>query len=117
MMFALLEGWHHVEGTDRRAAVDCAHILKDLAGIYFAKAKTIGLVQDNLRIHSKEALYEAFPAAEAWRPVERFERLIPLAPHPQGILEHKHNRNNGNAGSSDVRFPPLPAGIPAPLCR
>jgi hypothetical protein len=31
------------------------------------------LVQDNLNIHSKGSLYEAFPAAEARRLVERFE--------------------------------------------
>jgi hypothetical protein len=39
----------------------------------FAKAKTIALVQDNLNIHSKASLYEAFPAAEPRRLVERFE--------------------------------------------
>jgi DDE superfamily endonuclease len=31
------------------------------------------LVQDNLNIHSKASLYEAFPTAEARRLVERFE--------------------------------------------
>ncbi len=31
------------------------------------------LVQDNLNVHSKASLYEAFPAAEARRLVERFE--------------------------------------------
>ena len=31
------------------------------------------LVQDNLNIHSKASLYQAFPAAEARRLVERFE--------------------------------------------
>ena len=31
------------------------------------------LVQDNLNTHSKASLYEAFPAAEARRLVERFE--------------------------------------------
>jgi hypothetical protein len=38
-----------------------------------AKVATIVLVQDNLNIHSKASLYEAFPAAEARRLVERFE--------------------------------------------
>jgi hypothetical protein len=47
--------------------------LKDLADIHFAHAKTIVLVQDNLNIHSKASLYEAFPAVEARRLVERFE--------------------------------------------
>jgi DDE superfamily endonuclease len=53
--------------------VDYAHVLKDLADVHFANARTIVLVQDNLNIHSKASLYEAFPAAEARRLVERFE--------------------------------------------
>ena len=73
MMFAPLEGWRHVKVTDRHTAVDYAHVLKDLADLHFANAKTIILVQDNLNIHSKASLYEAFPAAEARRLVERFE--------------------------------------------
>jgi hypothetical protein len=47
--------------------------VKDLADRHFPHAKTIVLVQDNLNIHSKASLYEAFPAAEARRLVERFE--------------------------------------------
>jgi len=65
MMFAPLEGWRHVKVTDRHTAVDYAQVLKDLADIHFADAKTIVLVQDNLSIHSKASLYEAFPAVEA----------------------------------------------------
>ena len=41
------------------------NVLSDLADRHFAQAKTIVLVQDNLNIHSKASLYEAFPAAEA----------------------------------------------------
>ena len=48
--------------------------LKELADRYFVNAKTIVLVQDNLNIHSKGSLYEAFTTAEARRLVERFER-------------------------------------------
>jgi hypothetical protein len=73
MMFAPLEGWRQVKVTDRRTAVDYANVLKELADIHFPDAKTIVLVQDNLNIHSKASLYEAFPAAEARRLVERFE--------------------------------------------
>jgi DDE superfamily endonuclease len=73
MMFAPLEGWRHVKVTDRHTAVDYAHVLKDLADIHFYDAKTIVLVQDNLNVHSKTSLYEAFPASEARRLVERFE--------------------------------------------
>ena len=73
MMFAPLEGWRHVEVTDRHTAVDYAHVLKDLSDTHFPKAKKIVLVQDNLNTHKPASLYEAFPAAEARRLVERFE--------------------------------------------
>src|ERR1700716_1265217 len=73
MMFAPLEGWRRVKVTDRHTAEDYAHVLKDLADVHFANARTIVLVQDNLNIHSKASLYEAFPAPEARRLVERFE--------------------------------------------
>lgn len=73
MLFAPLEGWRHVKVTDRHTAVDYARVLKDLADIHFPEARTIVLVQDNLNIHCKASLYEAFPAAEARRLVERFE--------------------------------------------
>ena len=73
MLFAPLEGWRHSKVTDRHTAVDYAHVLKDLADVHFPHAKTIVLVQDNLNIHAKASLYEAFPAAEARRLVERFE--------------------------------------------
>src|SRR5208337_3164663 len=73
MLFAPLEGWRHVEVTERRTAVDYAHILKDLSDIHFPDARKIRLVQDNLNTHVKASLYEAFPPAEARRLVERFE--------------------------------------------
>jgi hypothetical protein len=73
MMFAPLEGRRHVKVTERRTAVDFAHALKDLSDTYFPDAKKIALVQDNLNTHAKASLYEAFPAAEARRLVERFE--------------------------------------------
>src|SRR4029077_1723988 len=43
------------------------------ADVHFPHKTTIVLVQDNLNIHSKASLYEAFPPAEARRLVERFE--------------------------------------------
>jgi hypothetical protein len=73
MLFAPLEGWRHVKVTDRHTAIDYGHVLKDLADIHFPLAKTIVLIQDNLNVHSKASLYEAFPAAVARRLVERFE--------------------------------------------
>ena len=73
MLFAPLEGWRHVKVTDRRTAVDFAHVLKDLSDIHFASAERIVLVQDNLNTHVPASLYEAFPPEEARRLVERFE--------------------------------------------
>jgi hypothetical protein len=73
MLFAPLEGWRHVEVTDRHAAVDYAHLLKDGSDRWFPNAAKIALVQDNLSTHKPASLYEAFPPAEARRLVERFE--------------------------------------------
>jgi hypothetical protein len=73
MMFAPLEGWRHVEVTDRRTSLDYAQVLKQLSDTHFPNATKIVLVQDNLNTHKPAALYEAFPAAEARRLVERFE--------------------------------------------
>jgi hypothetical protein len=73
MMFAPLEGWRRVKVTDRHTALDYAQVLKELSDTHFPKATKIILVQDNLNIHKPASLYEAFPAAEARRLVERFE--------------------------------------------
>ena len=73
MLFAPLEGFRHIEVTDRRTAIDYAKILKDLSDILFPQARKITLVQDNLNTHAKASLYEAFPPSEARRLVKRFE--------------------------------------------
>lgn len=73
MLFAPLEGWRHVKVTDRHTAIDYAHVLRDLSDTHFAKARCITLLQDNLNIHAKSSLYQAFPAAEARRLANRFE--------------------------------------------
>ena len=73
MLFAPLEGWRHVECTDRHTALDYAQVLKDLSDTHFPDAKKIVLVQDNLNTHTPALLYQAFPAAEARRLAERFE--------------------------------------------
>jgi hypothetical protein len=73
MMFAPLEGWRRVKITDRHAAVDYAQILKELSDTHFPEADKIVLVQDNLSTHKPASLYQAFPAPEARRLVERFE--------------------------------------------
>ena len=73
MMFAPLEGRRHVAVTDRRTAVDYARVLQELSDTHFPNAAKIVLVQDNLNTHKPASLYQAFPAAEARRLVERFE--------------------------------------------
>ena len=73
MLLAPLEGWRHVAVSDRRAALDYAHVLKDLADVHFPKADRIVLVQDNLSTHAPASLYAAFQAPEARRLVARFE--------------------------------------------
>jgi hypothetical protein len=73
MLFAPLEGWRHVEVTERRTAIDYARILRDLADIHFPKAEGTVPVQDNLNTHMPASLYEAFEPAEARRITERFE--------------------------------------------
>jgi len=107
MMFAPLEGWRRVKVTDRRTAVDFAHALKDLSDIHFPDAKQIVLVQDNFNTHKKASLYEAFPAAEARRLVERFEwHYTP-----------KHGRGPCRCAGADaggaIRREPLDAGTMA----
>jgi len=62
-----------VKVTDRHTAVDYAHVLKELSDVHLPEAKKIVLVQDNLNTHKPASLYEAFPAQEARRLVERFE--------------------------------------------
>src|SRR3977135_3621560 len=51
MMFAPLEGWRHVKGPARHAAVDYAQVLKELSDTHFPDASKIVLVQDNLNTH------------------------------------------------------------------
>jgi hypothetical protein len=47
-----LEGWRHVKVTERRTAVDYAHVLKDISDIHFKDAEKIVLLQDNLNTHA-----------------------------------------------------------------
>jgi DDE superfamily endonuclease len=48
-------------------------VLRDLSDTHFPDAAKIVLLQDNLNTHKPASLYEAFPAPEARRLVERFE--------------------------------------------
>jgi DDE superfamily endonuclease len=53
--------------------VDYARVLTELSDTHFPEATKIVLAQDNLNTHRPASLYEAFPAAEARRLVERIE--------------------------------------------
>jgi hypothetical protein len=66
-------GWRQVQVTARRTAVDFAHALRDLVEQAFPEAERIVLVTDNLNTHTPAALYQAFPAPEARRILERLE--------------------------------------------
>jgi hypothetical protein len=73
MIFAPLEGWRHVEVTDRRTSVDFAHCLQDIVDVHFPEAEQVVLVSDNLNTHKPAALYEAFAPEEARRIIEKLE--------------------------------------------
>jgi len=70
MMTAPLEGWRHVEVTDRRTRQDFAAVLKDPVDIHFP-AKTIVPVMDSLNTHRLSTLHERFEPAEARRIADR----------------------------------------------
>jgi len=65
--------WRKVKVTDRRAAVDFAACMHELANVHFPKAERIRVVLDNLSTHSAGALYQTFPAPEARRLLRRLE--------------------------------------------
>jgi len=73
MIYAPLEGWRHVEITERRTAIDWAHCVAKVVDELFPHADKIVLVEDNLNIHQLGSLYEAFPPAKARRLAERLE--------------------------------------------
>jgi hypothetical protein len=75
-LFVLLDlhrPWRKVKVTERRAAEDYAHCMRDLVDIHYPDAKIIRVVQDNLSTHSAGALYQTFPPAEARRILRRLE--------------------------------------------
>ncbi len=72
MIYAPLDGWHHVKVTDRRTRQDFAKALKGLADVHFP-GKRFALVMDNLNTHRLSALYDAFEPEEASRLARRFE--------------------------------------------
>ena len=68
-----LAGQRRVKVTERRTAVDFAHVLREMSDVQYPHAEKIVLVMDNLNTHKLASLYEAFTPAEARRVMERFE--------------------------------------------
>src|SRR4051812_24312342 len=65
--------WRKVSVTQKRTAQDYAERLRELVDVDYPGATCIRVVQDNLSTHTAGALYEAFPAPEAHRILERLE--------------------------------------------
>jgi hypothetical protein len=73
VFFEPLQGWRHIEVTDRRTMVDYAHCMKALVDDFYPDADVIRVVQDNLNTHKPASLYEAFAPDEAKRILSRLE--------------------------------------------
>lgn len=73
MLFEPLAGCRHVKVRERRRAVDFAEVIRDLVDRHYSGAEKIVLVMDNLNTHKRASLYQAFPADEARRLIERLE--------------------------------------------
>jgi transposase len=65
--------WRKVNVTDRRTAKDFAVCMRELVDLHYPQAERIRVVMDNLSTHTPGSLYEAFPAPEAHRILERLE--------------------------------------------
>jgi hypothetical protein len=73
MMFEPLAGQRHVKVTERRTAVDYAHVIRELVDVDYPTAEKIVLVHDNLNTHKPASMYEAFPPEEARRILDKLE--------------------------------------------
>ena len=65
--------WRHVKVTEHRTARDFAACMRELVDTHYPGAELIRVVMDNLSTHNPGALYEAFPAPEAHRILQRLE--------------------------------------------
>ncbi len=68
-----LDGWRHVEVTERRTRADFAHVVRALIDGRYKYATKVVLVMDNLNTHGVASLYEAFAPAEAKRIADKLE--------------------------------------------
>jgi transposase len=65
--------WRTVKVTEQRTALDFAECMRDLVDKHYPAADVIRVVMDNLSTHGPGALYEAFPAPEAHRMLQRLD--------------------------------------------
>ena len=73
MFLEPLQGWRHVEVTDRRTAQDFAYCRQDLVDRHFPQATVISVVLDNLNTHTPAALSATVPPAEACRILRKLD--------------------------------------------
>jgi hypothetical protein len=73
MVFEPLAGQRRVKVTERRTAIDFAHVIRELVDEQYPHAEKIVLVMDNLNTHKPASLYEAFAPTEARRLLGRLE--------------------------------------------
>lgn len=71
--FEPLGGRRSVKVTDRRTAIDFAHVIRELVDDQYPDAEKIVLVMDNLNTHKPASLYQAFAPQEARRILDRLE--------------------------------------------
>ena len=63
MVFEPLAGRRRVKVTERRTAVDFAHVIQELVDVHYPQVEKLVLVMDNLNTHKLASLYEAFAPA------------------------------------------------------
>ena len=68
-----LNGWRHVQVTERRTTLDFAEQMRWLVDEAYPQAKVIRVVLDNLNTHTAASLYAAFPPHEARRLARKLE--------------------------------------------
>ncbi len=73
LFFQPLQGWRHVEVTERRTAVDFAQQMRAMVDEHFPEAEQVRVVLDNLSTHTPWALYQAFEPDEARRIVRKLD--------------------------------------------
>ena len=95
-------GWRNVKVTDRRAAVDYAHCMRELVDVHYPDAACIRVVQDNLSIHKPGALYEALRARRG--PAHPAPPRIPL--HPEARQLAQYGRVRDQRAATPVSRPP-----------